>query len=120
MLEVLGIPVLTLLLPVIGAALTALLIWGGRKGLAKLNMNTPDMDARLQEYVKIGVNYADAWARQKLAETGAKPAPTDKLGLATKTVLTELEKSGLAKVGTDLIVARIESYLTEKKAVEGK
>lgn len=120
MFESIGIPVLTVLLPVIAALVTALLVWGGRKLLKHFNISNADLDARLQDYVKIGVDYANAWAVQRLKATGTKPASEDKLGLATRTVLGELDKAGITKVGADLIIARIESFLADKKAAEGK
>lgn len=120
MLESVGLPVAGFLLPVIGMVVTALLIWGGRKLLKKYNMFNADIDAKLQEYVKIGVDYAERWARNRLMQTGNKPASTDKLTIATSAILNELEKSGIKKVGVDLIQARIESFLEDRDAPLGK
>lgn len=120
MLESVGLPVAGFLLPVIGMVVTALLIWGGRKLLKKYNMFNADIDAKLQEYVKIGVDYAERWARNKLNQMGTKPSSSDKLGVATQAVLNELEKSGIKQVGVEIIQARIESWLEERDREPGK
>jgi len=120
MLESVGLPVAGFLLPVIGMVDTALLIWGGRKLLKKYNMFNADIDAKLQEYVKIGVDYAERWARNKLNQMGTKPSSSDKLGVATQAVLNELEKSGIKQVGVEIIQARIESWLEERDREPGK
>lgn len=120
MLESLGIPVATWMLPIIGAVVSALLIWGGRKLLKKFNVDNQQLDEMLTKYVKIGVDYAERFAENKLAAQGEKVPSTDKLSLATKTVLAELDKAGITKVGEQLIQARIESWLTDKDAAEGK
>lgn len=120
MLESVGLPVAGFLLPVIGMVVTALLIWGGRKLLKKYNMFNADIDAKLQEYVKIGVDYAERWARNKFNQMGTKPPSSDKLGVATQAVLNELEKSGIKQVGVEIIQARIESWLEERDGEPGK
>lgn len=114
MLESVGLPVVAFLLPVLGLVLTGLLIWGGRKLLRRFNLFTPDIDTKLQEYVKIGVDFAERWARNKIQQTGTKPPSNDKLTIATSAILNELEKSGIKQVGVELIQARIESFLEDR------
>ena len=105
-----GLGLLDILLPTIGAVLTALIIAGAKAGLDKLGVaRSKDIDDMIDRYIPIGVNYAQRYAEKKL--DGRDLDPADKLGIAVKTVQAELEQSGIRKVAESLIVSRIEAAL---------
>jgi len=105
-----GLQVLGFLLPVIAvvgsivvaALVKKLLDWLGVKRSEKI-------DEMIDKYVGIGVNAAERTARKKL--DGRQLDRNDKLNIAVKTVLGELEQSGIRGVTTELVKARIEDYL---------
>ncbi len=106
--EVLG-AILPILATVVTLALTALV----KKGVDKLGLTrSQDIDAMIDKYVGIGINYAEKAAANKLG--GRSHDGESKMVLAVKTVLDELGQSGIAGVAEDLIVARIENALHEK------
>lgn len=105
-----GLDVLQFLLPIFGTILTIVLAALARKALQKAGIERSNqIDAMIDKYVGIGVNFADRAATKKLGGRAYKGE--DKMRLAITTVMGELEQSGLKKVGEDLIRARIEDYL---------
>ena len=105
-----GLGLLDFLLPTISAVLTALAIVGVKAALDKMGVKRSiQVDDMIDKYVKIGVNYAQRYAEKKL--DGRDVTPQDKLGIAVKTVLGELEQSKIKGVAHDLIVSRVEAAL---------
>jgi hypothetical protein len=109
-----ALDVLAWLLPILGALLTLLLPQLLKKLIDKMGLErSKEIDALIDKYVKQGVDYAERFARLKL--DGRELKSGDKLSLAVRTVLKELEQSGIRGVTEDLIKARIESYLELKE-----
>jgi hypothetical protein len=105
-----GLGLLDFLLPTISAILTALAIVGVKAALDKVGIaRSKEIDEMVDKYVKVGVNYAQRYAEKKL--DGRDLTPEDKLGIAVKTVLGELEQSKIKNVAHDLIVGRVEAAL---------
>ena len=105
-----GLDVLQFLLPILGTLLTIVLSALAHKALQKAGLErSKHIDAMIDKYVGVGVNFAQRAADKKLG--GRTYKGEDKMRLAIVTVLGELEQSGLKKVGEDLIRARIEDYL---------
>lgn len=106
-----GLQLLEFLLPLIAVVLTVGVAALLKKGVDSIGVNrSAQIDTMIDKYVEIGVNAAKMAAEKKL-NTSSKMSGDDKLGLATKTVLTELEQSGLKSVGEQLIKDRIENFL---------
>jgi len=114
----LGAGVLAGILPLLATVLTVAVAALAKKGVDKLGIKrSQDIDDMIDKYVGIGVGYAERYAKSKLAADGTKVGGNDKLALAVKSVMGELDQSGIKGVAENLIVARIESALegTEKK-----
>lgn len=107
----LGLPILQFVLPILATVLTSLAIWALKKLLVKLGLEeNAKIDAMIDRYVHVGVNYAEKAAQKAIASKMAMSS-SDKMNLAVTTVLRELEESGIKDVGQELIKARIEAYL---------
>lgn len=105
-----GLSLLDFLLPTIAAIIAALAIAGVKAALDKMGVQrSKAIDDMIDRYIPIGINYAQRVAEKKL--DGRDLQSNDKLGIAVKTVLGELEQSGIKSVGEDLIVSRIEAAL---------
>lgn len=114
----LGLQALEFLLPVLASVLTVVLTLLARKWLAKLGVESDSQtDAMIDKWVKIGVDYAEQVAKNKL-KAGETVKPEDKMATALQAVLLELDRTGLKNVGEKLLVARIESALSDKKVAE--
>jgi hypothetical protein len=112
--EVLG-AIMPILAGVITLALTALV----KKGVDKLGISrSQEIDTMIDKYVGIGINYAQKAASNKL--DGRSHDGKSKMTIAVKTVLDELNQSGITGVAEDLIVARIENALHDKEIFEPK
>lgn len=107
-----GLQVLGWMLPVLSSVLVVLLSALAKKLLDKLNLeHEGKIDLMIDKYVAVGVKNAERWANTFIV----KPASSDKLGMAVKTVLDELEASGVKGVAEALIKARIEALLEGEK-----
>lgn len=103
----LGVAIMPFLATIAVAAIVALV----KKGIDKLGITrSQDIDDMLDKYVGIGIGYAERWAKSKLSGEG-KPASQDKLAIAVKKIVGELDQSGITGVAEDLIVGRIEAAL---------
>lgn len=112
-----GLTVLESLLPVLGTIITVALVGLIKKGIDKLGVNRSEqIDTMIDKYVGIGVDYAERAATKKLG--GRELKSGDKLSLAVKTVMGELDQSGVKGVAEDLIVGRIEALLSSKDAAK--
>jgi hypothetical protein len=113
----LGLQVLSYALPVLSSVLVVVLTALAKKLLDKFHLeHEGKVDAMIDRYVEVGVKHAERWA----ATLANKPAATDKMGVALKTVLDELESSGVKGVGEALIKARIEAWLEGKEPLSSK
>ena len=109
-----GWELLKFLLPIVSSVLILVLSALGKKHVEKLGIERSErVDAMIDKYVEIGVNAAQRVATKKV--DGRTLDRKDKMALATKTVLEELEQSCLKGVGETLIKARIESFLEVNK-----
>lgn len=114
----LGLQALQFLLPVVASVLTVVLTLLARKWLAKLGVESDaQTDAMIDKWVKIGVDYAEQAAKNKI-KAGETVKPEDKMATALQAVLLELDRTGLKNIGEKLLVARIESALSDKKVAE--
>ena len=99
------------LLPTLSVIVAAALVALAKKGIDALGIKrSKDVDGMIEKYIPIGIGYAERWASSKLSGEG-KPASEDKLAIAVKTVMGELDQSGITGVAEDLIVGRIEAAL---------
>lgn len=109
-----GLEILKAVTPFIAIVLTIALSGLAKKNVQRLGIErSKDVDDMIDKYVGIGVNYVKRVAEKKL--DGRELDKKDKLALATKTVLGELDQSGLKGIGEDLIKARIENWLEVNK-----
>jgi secreted Zn-dependent insulinase-like peptidase len=109
-----GLEVLKFVLPIISSVLLVVVTAFVKRWLDKMGVErSATIDKMIDEYVTIGINYADRAARLKL--DGKVLGPNDKLALATKAVLAELDQSKIKGVTEELIRARIESTLEKAK-----
>tara|TARA_R100001244_G_scaffold128115_1_gene98971 strand:- start:500 stop:877 length:378 start_codon:yes stop_codon:yes gene_type:complete len=109
------LPVLDFALPVLGVILTIVLVALAKKHIGKLGIeNSATTDAMLEKYVPMAVSFAEGMGRKAIAAGQAKMPGESKKTLAVKTVLAELEQSGVKNVAEDLISARIEAWLEDK------
>lgn len=99
------------LLPIIASVLTIVLSRLAVKAMDRMGVeHSKEVDAMIDKYVGIGINYAQQYAEKKLGGD-VDVSGSDKKALAVKTILAELDKSGLKNVAHDLIVGRIEAAL---------
>lgn len=104
------LPVIVGLLAILGiAGVKKLLDWFG----VKRSIGVDDM---IDRYVRMGVNAAEVAGRKYLEAHGQKLSSGSKKVSAVKTVLAELEQSGIKDVAESLISDRIEHWLE----VDGK
>lgn len=115
----LGAGILEGILPLLATVITVALAALVKKGIDKLGVKrSQDVDDMIDKYVGIGIGYAKQYAANKLKAGGSALRGGDKLGIAVKTVMGELDQSGITGVAESLIVARIESALSDSpKAV---
>ena len=100
--------------PVLASVLTLLLAAGAKKLFEKWGVERSDrIDAMIDKYVGIGVNYAEVAARGYLAAHGEKMTGASKKGKAIGVIMEELKQSGITDVAEELISARIESWLED-------
>lgn len=94
---------------IVTVAITALL----KKGIDRLGVTrSQDVDFMIDKYVGIGIGYAEKFALNRLGGDGKSLVKSgDKMSLAVKAVMNELDQSGITGVTEALIVARIESAL---------
>lgn len=112
-----GLEVLKFGLPILSSVLIVVLTALAKKFLDKMGIeNNQKLDATIDKYVEIGVRYANQAASKKLDNRTLDSK--DKLALATRTVLLELEQSGIKDVAEALIRARVESLLNVKAEAE--
>ncbi|HUS89616.1 MAG TPA: phage holin, LLH family [Desulfosporosinus sp.] len=105
-----GLEVLNFLLPVLSSAIVIVLSALAKKWVDKLGLERSErVDTMIDKYVGLAIHAAERTATKKIG--GMELDGRDKLSLATRTVLGELEQSGLKGIGEELIKARIESYL---------
>jgi hypothetical protein len=105
-----GLEVLKFALPILATVAAALVPLLLKKLLDKMGVShNKELDAMIDKYVDVGVKYAERAATKKLG--GRELKSEDKAALAVSTVLKELEKAGVRKIGEELIRARIEAYL---------
>jgi len=98
-------------LPVLATIVVTALVALIKKGIDKLGVTrSQEIDDMLDKYVGIGIGYAERWASSKLSGDG-KPSGEAKLAVAVKTVIGELDQSGITGVLETLIVGRIEAAL---------
>jgi hypothetical protein len=106
------------LLPLLAAVITAALTLLIKKGIDRIGVaHSKEVDDMIDKYVGIGVDYAKKLATNKLA-SGSKLAGEDKMALAVKTVMGELQQSGVTGVTKELVIARIEALLQNDPKVE--
>lgn len=111
-----GLQVLYFALPILSAVLIAVLTALAKKWAEKLGVERSEkIDDMIDRYVELAVRATEKVAANKLA-SNVKMSSEDKLGLAVKTVLDELEQSGIKGVTEAVITARIEAFLEGKKA----
>ena len=109
-----GLEVLRFGLPILSSVLIVVLTALAKKLVDKMGIeNNQKLDATIDKYVEVGVRFANQYATKKL--DGRTIDSKDKLALATKTVLLELEQSGIKDVAEALIRARVESLLNSKE-----
>ena len=65
----------------------------------------------IDRYVRMGVNAAEVLGTKYLAAQGHKITSGSKKAKAVKTVLSELEQSGIKGIAEELISDRIEHWL---------
>lgn len=113
-----GMEVLKFALPIIATIASALVPLLIKKLLDNMGLSrNAQLDATIDKYVDIGVKYAERAANRKLS---GDMTGKDKSALAVRTVLGELEKAGITKIGEELIRARIEAYLESPDTPVGK
>ena len=106
------------LLPVIASIITLLAIIGVRKLFDKFGLERSEkVDDMIDKYVHMGINAAEVVGEKYLKMRNVKMPGEDKIDMAIKTVMTELEQSGIKDVAEELIVNRIEHWLFEDKKV---
>lgn len=104
--------VLGFLLPVLSTVLTIVISAMIKKWLDKMHVERSDkIDSMIDRYVKTGIEYVDKIVANKVKTNQAAPASDAKLQMAVKTVMDELEQSGIKGVAESLVVARIEAAL---------
>jgi 16S rRNA U1498 N3-methylase RsmE len=109
--------VLTFLLPILGTVLTVILTALAKKWIDKLGIErSGKIDDMIDKYVEMGVEAAERIAinAAKASGAGGTGDGSDKKAHAVKTVLAELEQSGIKDVAEQLVVNRIEAYLEKK------
>lgn len=111
------LPILDWVLPVAAACLTIVLAALAKKHIGKLGVERSDrIDDMIDRYVGIGVDAAERAANAAVkAQMGKMPGESKK-AMAIKTVLAELDQSGIKGVGEELIADRIESWLEVRDA----
>lgn len=113
-----GMEIGKFLLPVLSTVLVIVLSALAKKLVDKLGVNrSVQIDEMIDKYVAIGVKAAERVATNKIGSSETLRSG-DKMSLATKTVLSELEQSGIKGVAEELIKARIEHYLEVKDPKE--
>lgn len=109
----LGVEIGQFLLPIVGTVLTIIISYLLKRLIDKMGIQRSEkIDDMIDKYVNIGITYANRAAEKKLG--GLTYDSKDKLALAVKTVAEELKQSGIKDVAEQLIVARIESALSDK------
>ena len=99
-------------LPLLAAALVILCIAGVKKLLDKWGVDRSDkVDDMIDRYVRMGINAAQVLGTKYLEQQGMKMSSGSKTAKAVKTVLTELDQSGIKGVAEELISDRIEHWL---------
>jgi hypothetical protein len=101
-------------LPILASILTLLLAAGAKKLFEKWGVERSDkVDAMIDKYVGIGVNFAEVAGTKYLETQGMKMSGGSKKAKAIKVVMDELKQSGVTDVAEDLVSARIESWLLD-------
>lgn len=109
-----GLEILKFVLPIVSSVLLVVVTAFVKRWLDKMGIErSATIDKMIDDYVSIGVTYAERAARLKV--DGKQLTSNDKLALATKAVLAELDQSKIKGVTEELIKARIESYLESAK-----
>jgi hypothetical protein len=106
------IEILKGLIAIVAPILSILLVALLRKALQKAGIEeNKALDELVEKHVKTAVNYVEKVAVTKLGDVKGE----GKAALAVKTVMDELNKAGITKVGEEYVRHKIESYLFEKK-----
>lgn len=99
-------------LPLLASLLVILGIAGVKKLLDKMGVDRSNkIDGMIDRYVRVGISAAEVAGRKYFAAQGAKLFGGSKKARAVKTVLRELEQSGIKGVAEELISDRIEHWL---------
>lgn len=108
--------ILEWVLPVLATILTVVLAVLAKRWIEKLGVErSAKVDDMIDRYVEMGVDAAERAAKTYLAANNASLPGSAKKAKAVKTVLNELEQSGIKGVAEELISDRIESWLEVKE-----
>jgi len=108
------------LLPLVAGCLSVVLIFATRRLLSYLGVKrSASVDAMIDKYVDVAVDYAEVAGTKYLQMNGHKLPASSKKAKALKVIMDELEQAGITDVARDLIIARLESNLLKKGAKPG-
>ena len=112
------LPIVTIAFSIAGPILGLLILKGIRSAEKKWNFDLDDkLEAKLLQYVDMGVAYAEEQARKALHERKPPKTGDEKRIMAVEFVAEQLERTGVAEMGADAITKLVESKLNVARPV---